>query len=229
MNTGSDSLDGVDPQIDAQLSSEQRQMIRRCLMTLGTLGVGSMIGGTSFLYLVNNFPLLLIALSPIGRHLILVAPIVHPAAFIAVAVSRRMLFYGPSFLLGRALGPYGIVWLEKRAPALGRFFRFLERIFAKAPRTVVFFLPGPSISTIAGASQMDPRVFAPLIATGLVVRMALLLALAEWARAPLEAVLAWIDDNWVPGTIAIVLGVLVYQIVKRRRADSAADSSTIDA
>ncbi len=50
----------------------------------------SMIGTMSVLYLANHFPLLLHALSPLGRHLILVVPTVHPAAVVAVATLRRL-------------------------------------------------------------------------------------------------------------------------------------------
>lgn len=220
MSEEPETVDRVGAEIEASLDSAQRQLIRRCLFTLGVLGSASMLGSTFFLVLVNHYPLLLIALSPIGRHLILVAPIANPVAFVAVAVFRRMAFYVPSFLLGRALGPYGIVWLEQRAARLGRFFRWLERLFGRAPRTVVFLMPGPGVATIAGASGMAARSYVLLVAAGLVVRMIVLIAIADWAREPLEAVLAWIERNRLPGTIAIVIGVAIYQLRKRRRRSS---------
>ena len=67
---------------------------------------------------------------------------------------------------------------------------------------------------------MKPSVFVPLIASGLLVRMIAVLAIAEWAREPLEMILAWIDEHWVPGTLLIATGVGLYQLRawRRRRA-----------
>ena len=90
------------------LTPEQWRVARRCLSVLGVLGIGSMTGVAFSLYLVNHYPLVLIALSPLGRHFVLVAPIVDPAAFMVVAVTRRMLFYLAAFYLGRAMGPAGL-------------------------------------------------------------------------------------------------------------------------
>ena len=210
----------IPPEIEAGLSPQARATARRCLTALAVLSGGSMLGVSWSLYLVNHYPLLLIALSPIGRHLILVAPFVHPLAFIAVAVGRRMLFYLPCFHLGRALGAVGILWLESRAPRTGRFLRWLETLFQRAPRLVVFLLPGPGMSTIAGASGMATRTYVPLIAAGLILRMILVIFFAEWLREPIEVVRAWVDEYWVPGTVVMITGVALYQWRKRRRSGS---------
>jgi membrane protein DedA with SNARE-associated domain len=200
------------------LSGEERKIARRCVSILGGLSAGSMLGVAFSLYLVNHHPLLLVALSPIGRHLILVAPSVDPVAFVLVAVARRMLFYLACFHLGRALGPRGLVWLEARAARFARFVRWLERIFSRASVAVVLSLPGPTVSALAGISGMRPRVFAPLAATGLVLRMLLVLAVASWLREPIEELLAWIEAWWIPGTVVLAAGVGVH--AWRRRAEA---------
>ena len=43
---------------------------------LGVLTVGTWIGVASSPYLVNNHPVVLIGISPLGRHMVLVAPLV---------------------------------------------------------------------------------------------------------------------------------------------------------
>lgn len=202
------------------LSSRQRQTIRLCLSILGVLGSGSLIGVAFSLYLVNHFPLLLIAISPLGRHLVLVAPSVHPVAFLLVGVGRRMLFYLASFHLGRALGPIGIPWIEARAARFGKFVRWLERLFSRAPRLVVLCMTGPTVSALAGASGMRTAPYVALASAGLTARMLLVLGFAEWMREPLEALLLWIDAYWVPGTIVMVAGVAIYRW--RRRTPIAA-------
>jgi membrane protein DedA with SNARE-associated domain len=206
----------TEPQQLQALGPEQRQTIRLCLWVLGVLGSGSLIGVAFSLYLVNHAPLLLIALSPLGRHLVLVATSVNPFAFLLVAVGRRLLFYLASFHLGRALGPFGIPWIEARAARFGRFVRWLERLFSRAPRLVVLVLTGPTVCALAGTTGMPAARFAVLAATGLTARMLLVLAIAEWLRDPLEAVLAWIDAYWLPGTAVTVAGVAIYRW--RRRA-----------
>jgi membrane protein DedA with SNARE-associated domain len=168
------------------------------------------------LYLVNHAPLLLIALSPLGRHLLLVAPIVDPVAFVAVGVARRMLFYLASFHLGRALGPAGLPWLEARAARFARFVRWLERLFARASHAVVLLMTGPLVSALAGISGMRVGVFAALATTGLVARMLIVLGLGEWLREPIEAALAVIDEYRLPGTLVLIGAIALHQW--RRRA-----------
>jgi hypothetical protein len=198
------------------LTPGSRREARLSLWVLGTLGSGSLVGVASSLYLVNHHPLLLIALSPIGRHLVLVAPIVDPVAFVAVAVLRRMLFYTASFRLGRALGPAGIPWLEARAARFAAFVRWLERLFARASHLVVLLMAGPTVSALAGVSGMRPVVFTALASTSLVARMLLILGFAEWMRVYIETILAWIDEHWIPGTVLMLVLVLAYRLLRRR-------------
>lgn len=209
---------GVDaaPGAGLVLDPAQRRTVRRSLWVLAGLGSGSMLGVAFSLYLVNHFPLLLIALSPLGRHLVLVAPVVAPEAFLAVLVARRLAFYLACFQLGRALGPLGIPWIEARAARLGGFVRWLERIFARASHLVVLALVGPTVSALAGISGMRLGVFSALASASLLARGLLVLGLAAWLDAYLEIARAWIEEWWVPGTVLMVLGVALYRW--RRRA-----------
>jgi membrane protein DedA with SNARE-associated domain len=211
--------DELPPEIAAGLSPEDRRIARRCLVVLGVLSTGSLIGVGSSLYLVNNFPLLLIAMSPLGRHLTLVAPIVNPLAFVVVGTLRRLCFFLPCFYLGSSLGDTGLVWLESRSERMGRFIRWLERLFKLAPRLMVFLFPGPGMSTLAGISGMPVRIYTPLVGAGLVLRMIGFILLAEWLREPLEVVLAWIDENWLPGTVIMVIGIVIYRRQQSRKKE----------
>ncbi len=194
------------------------RLVRQSLSVLGVLSFGSMAGAASSLYLVGHYPLLLIALSPLGRHMLLVAPIVDPVAFVAVAVLRRMLFYFACFQLGRGLGPSGVLWLEARAARFARFVRWIEALFSRAPHLVVFAMAGPTVSGLAGMTGIRTPVFVCLASSSLLMRMLLILGFAEMLREPIERVLAWIDEHWVPGTLVLVLGTLVYQWRRIRRA-----------
>ena len=83
----------------ALLDSEQRKPVRLCLSVLGALGTASLIGVAFSLYLVNHYPLLLIALSPLGRHMVLVAPMVAGGVETILGVQRDPLF-GPAVMFG---------------------------------------------------------------------------------------------------------------------------------
>lgn len=200
----------------ARPSDEQLQAAKRALTALGVLGSTSLVGVAFSLWLVNHAPLVLVALSPLGRHLILVAPLVDPFALTGVLVVRRILFYGASFELGRAMGPAALPWIEARTPRFARFVRWLERLFARAPRLVSFAMTGPTVAVLAGVSGMRLRTYAALASAGLVLRMIFLLLFADWVREYLEIALAWIDAYWLPGTVVMVIVVAVYRW--RRRA-----------
>lgn len=199
-------------------------MAQRALSLLGVLSIGSLTGVASSLYLVNDHPLLLIALSPLGRHLVLVAPIVDPFAFLGVAMLRRMAFYLACFQLGRAMGPAGVFWLERRAARFARFVRWLEGLFARWSRSVTFAMTGPTISALAGMSGMALRDFLLLAGAGLLLRMLGILLFAEMLRDPIERVLDWIDAYRAPGTLLIVLAIGIWQW-RRIRAQRAAQST----
>jgi hypothetical protein len=193
------------------LSAEQRQTTRLCLSALGVFGIGSMIGVAFSLYLVNHFPLLLVALSPLGRHIVLAVPLANPVALVSVGVGRRLLFYLASFHLGRALGPAGIPWLEARAARFGRFVRWVEGLFWRAPRLVVLLMTGPTVSALAGVSGMRTAVYLPLATVSLVARVAVMVFFGEVLREYIEVILAWINEYWLPGTLVMVVAVGIYR------------------
>ena len=171
---------------EARLTPEQLSTTRRCLA-------------------------LLVALSPLGRHIVLVAPVANPVALVVVTIARRIVFYLACFHLGRALGPAGISWIEKRAARFAVLVRWTEALFARAPRLVVLFMAGPTISALAGVSGMRASTYTPLAIASLMLRMIVLLSFAKWLREYLEIMLAWIDEYWLPGTVVMVAGVALYR------------------
>jgi membrane protein DedA with SNARE-associated domain len=199
------------------LDPDARRIVRACLTIMGSLGVASWIGVGSSLYLLTEAPLVLIALSPLGRHLVLVAAVTNPIAFVAVAVARRLVFYLPAFYLGRTLGDLSIVWLERRVPLMARWVNFLERIFKWSPTLITFVMLGPLMSAIAGNSGMTPRTFAVVATAGLTCRMVITVYFAEWVKEPLEVAIAWLSEYRAPGTAILVGGLLINWLWKRRK------------
>jgi membrane protein DedA with SNARE-associated domain len=219
-------LEGAPVGFDPGLSREDRTIVRGALTLLGVLSAGSMLGVAFFAYLVEHNPLLLIGMSPLSRHQMLVAPIVDPFSFVAVATCRSLLFCSSCYVLGRTLGPSGILWLEARAEKAARFVRWLERAFNKAPHPVLFLMIGPVTSAIAGSSRMKPWVYGVVAGTGLMTRSLVILEFADWLREPIEALLALIEQYQLPVTLVLVFGIAIYQIRKRRARKISASSSS---
>jgi membrane protein DedA with SNARE-associated domain len=195
-------------------------LARRCLFLLGALWALSTLGRAFSLYLINHAPLTLVALSPMGSHVLLAAALTNPLALLAVATTRRLVFYSATFFLGRALGPYAVEWVEARARHFGRFVRFLERLFARAPRLVVLGAAGPTVSALAGMSGMPLSTYLTLATIGLAVRLWIWIQFAELFRGPIEQLLEWIDEYWVPGTVVLVviLGATQWRRMRAARA-----------
>ena len=193
------------------LSVAARASVRRCLLVLGTLSAGNIVGVMSSLYLAVHYPLLLVAISPLGRHLLLVAPSVDPMAFVAVAVLRRTVFATACFFLGRGLGPTAVMWLGSRAPRTRQVYLWLEQFFQRASTLAVLAFPGPAMSAVAGSAGMRAARFVPLVMSGLVLRMLLVLELGEWFQGPIAQLMALIEQYWIGGTVVLVVGVASYQ------------------
>lgn len=196
-------------------------MARRCLLVLGALWALSTVGRAFSLYLINHHPLLLVVMSPMGSHVLLAAALTNPIALLGVATARRLVFYGATFFLGRALGPYAIQWIEARARHFARFVRLIERWFARAPRLVVLVAAGPTVSALAGMSGMGLPTYAALATLGLTVRIWIWIQFAGVLRGPIEQLLAWIDEYWVPGTVVVITIIAVTQWRRVRAARAA--------
>jgi hypothetical protein len=69
-------------------------------------------------------------------------------------------------------------------------------------------------------SGMRLSTYLTLATLGLAVRLWIWIQFADVLRGPIEQVLAWIEEYWVPGTIALVaiLGALQWRRLRAMRA-----------
>ncbi len=203
------------------LSSEDRRVVRLCFMVLGVLTLCMWTGIAVSPYMVNNHPLLLIALAPVSRHVVLVVPVVGVAAMIMVAGLRHMAFTTFAFILGRTIGEPGIVWLEARAEKTGRFVRWLQGFFNRWGYFAVFVFPLGAMAAIAGMARMNPKGFFSVAIAGVVVRLGLLALVASSLREPILWFLELVRRWQGPATLGCVALVAVWQFWKwrKRQAD----------
>ncbi len=183
---------------------------------LATLTVGTWIGVATSPYLVNNHPLVLIGISPLGRHMILVAPLIGAPMVLLVGGLRSLAFTAVSYVLGRSIGEPGLVWLEQRSENAGRFVRWLERFFQRWSYLAVFVFPLGVMACVAGVARMRPFGFFVAATAGIAFRLSLYVWLADSIRGPIMRLLEFIRIYQVPATVVLVIGIGAYQVYKRR-------------
>ncbi len=214
------ALPGGDPD-SLEYSPEQIRSMRIWFGVLALLSIAGWIGTFGVARLANDLPLLLIVLSPVIRHLVLVASSVSPAAFLSVAILRGLVSIVVGFQLGRAVGRSGLRWLDVRSPGFGRFVRWIERLFERSAPAAVLLLPGLLVAVLAGISGMRVATLLALAVVGLALRMLAILSFGLWLREPIQWLLQFFDRNW----IAITLGIVAIVALNRWRRSARAPGS----
>jgi membrane protein DedA with SNARE-associated domain len=197
-------------------NAPERRYVPHLLGVLGLLLTAGAVGSAFAPVLAVKAPLVLVALSPLGRHLVLVAPETEMAPFVAVGAARRLFAFVVLYYLARAYGDEAFAWVETRYARLGRFARWFERVFRKAAPVVVLLLPGMS-APVAGATRMPATVFLPFAAVGVVAWVSVTYLVGDALSAWITPVLAFIRAHVFETTAACVVLVLFYQWRQRRR------------
>src|SRR5689334_13696164 len=126
---------------------------------VAVLFVAGLVGTAFAPVLLAHHPLVLVAMSPVLRHLALASTSVDATSFVAVAVVR--LFAPDPFVyaIGREYGPAAVAWVKARSRAANRWMRLTERAFARAGALLVVVSPGPFVCLLAGAERMPVATF----------------------------------------------------------------------
>jgi membrane protein DedA with SNARE-associated domain len=176
------------------------------LVTIGT--VANAIHPT----LVKNHPLLLVALEPRNRWVILVADKVWFWPLLVWGTFRRLASDPLFFLLGHLYGDGAIRWAERKFDGGTGIVKGLEKIFSKAGPLLVFFFPGALVCVLAGATGMNPVVFAVLNVVGTVFTITVLYRFAHHVQGPIDAVNRFYAHNfkWLTAVSILLTGVYVW-------------------
>jgi len=174
--------------------------------------------------LLVHAPLLLIGLSPLGRHLVMAATVTEMLPFVLVAASRRLLVGVLAYYLGHINGDEGLAWLEGRSRRLGRLARFFERIFRRAGVVALFVVPGPPFCALAGVVRMPMRIMLPVAAVGQIMWCSITYLLGDALSQWIAPIMAFITRHMVETTAVCVLLVGGYELYRRlSRRKSALD------
>lgn len=193
-------------------------------MVLGTLIVAFWVLGTVATALTPTLlaehPLLLVALEPRNRNLLLTADRVDAVPFVVFATIRRVASDPIYFALGHLYGDGAVRWVERQVGGTGaRSVRLVEKVFARARGPLVFLFPGLLVCVLAGATGMRTRTFLALNLAGTVAAVLALRAFAD----PLEPVIGPVTDfveanqTWLTAlTVALVVLWLAWQRARGR-------------
>jgi len=186
-------------------------------VSLAVLFGTSLLGSTLVAKLSVDHPLLLIALSPLPRHIILVAGKTPMLALVTIATIRSLLSCIVAYEIGRHYGPRAVHLFEKRSPRMGGFVRGFERIFLRAAPLFLMLSPGPLTSMLAAVSGNRRATTWTISAVGLAIWASVNYKIGDWLRPYTGAVLAFFEQHLLPITIACIVLVLGYQWVARQR------------
>jgi membrane protein DedA with SNARE-associated domain len=120
----------------------------------GLLAVASIIGMALSPYLLVEHPLLLVALSPVGRHVALAVPSANHTLLVLVTVARRVVGESLTYGIGAVYGYAAVRWMHRRYPRLRRLLRFVEAMFARFGAPLLLLAPSHSLALLAGASRV---------------------------------------------------------------------------
>lgn len=168
-------------------------------------------------WLLVEAPLLLIALSPSGRHLAMAVLTESAPLIILVATARRVLALAATWLIGAIYGRVAIAWASARFPRVARFITWTEGLLTRFGAPLLVVAPGFTPSLLAGVSGIRFPTFAAAVSVGTAFYCALTVffgeALAGWTRPILD----WLVEHVVGATIVCVVLVSAQQLWSRWR------------
>lgn len=189
------------------------------LVPFAVAATASTIADWTWPSLVNDHPLVLIALSSKNRFLLLTAPQLGMLAFFVVGFFRLLVTDPITYVLGREYGEDALGWIERKTsaePSERSLLRRAERLFARAAPLVILVAPSALWCILAGASRMKVWLFVTCNVVGTVARLALFWVAADALREPLEDVLDGVERAQTP-LLGLTISLGLLQVVRTRR------------
>lgn len=167
--------------------------------------------------LLREAPLVLLALHPFEPWSLLVASRTDPLPFVAVVVLARAVPCCGDYWVGRWYGTRALERLSHGRRA-GRLARAVHRLSGRFGAVLLIVYPGATASVLAGTNAMPFRRFLPLMVTGITLAALLTRFVAAAASGPVAAVAAFVDRHVVLLGLALLAGVVLWQLLPRRGA-----------
>jgi membrane protein DedA with SNARE-associated domain len=197
-----------------------RRLVTLITIPLIAMTIVSYVGDAIMVELVDRHPLLLMAMNPRNRNLILVVNDIDALSYYLVGTLRLLATDPLWFLIGYWYGDSALRWAERRTRTFGDTLRWFERGFSKAAYPLVLIAPNNWICLFAGAAGMPVGTFFALNIVGTIGRLFLIRLLGEAFDSPIQWVLDFIADYRRPLLILSVVIVAVLVAMEFRKGDS---------
>jgi membrane protein DedA with SNARE-associated domain len=165
------------------------------LLIAGVVGINvtGFITNASAPKLLDSNPLLLMALKPLYRYMVVASPKVNLVPYFLIGVGRLMLSDPIYFFLGwfygdRAIGYFNDLLGTQTVSSTRRFF-------LRAAPIMSLFFAGPVICVLAGAAKVKPRVFFVLNLIGTSIIVLMLRLLSNQLSGPIKSFLSFNKRN----------------------------------
>ena len=192
------------------------------LFVIGTLGTN--IGPA----MVDEHPLLVLALSSRNRNLFGSIPYVGAPTFFIVGFVRLLVAAVALYLVGRWYGKRALRWTEAQVGEMPVIYRWTENATQKAGWLAVLLMPGSNIvCLLVGHLKMAPRRFVTLAIVGIAVRLTVLWSGGKQVEDQIKSVVDWINRYqwWVVGGL---FAISIVQSLRKAPSLRPDDSSTTE-
>lgn len=163
--------------------------------------------------LAADHPELLVAMSTRTRNLVLVAPSIDVAPFVAVALARALVGDPFAFLLGRRYGDRAVQLISRRTGRT-RVARWTVQATQRAGPLAVIVAPGTVVCALTGAAGLGTPLFMACNVLGTILRIAMVRMLGDAFSDPITIAQGWIGEH----RYALMGGIVVLFALSRLRA-----------
>lgn len=179
--------------------------MRRAVLSLTTaLFVIGTIGSNIGPALVDDNPVLVLALSSRNRNLFGSVPYIDPLAYWTIGFVRVLIAGVALYLVGRWYGTRALAWVEGNMGELPLIYRWMERAVDRFGWLALVAMPGSNVvCLLLGHRRMEPVRFGILISIGIVIKLAVLWAGGQIFEEQIRQFLGWIERYqwWVVGAL----------------------------
>jgi hypothetical protein len=202
----------------------RRRQLALLAVPMAVFAITANVGNALAPTLVVEEPVLLLALAPRIRWLLLASPRLDALWFYAIPVVRATAILTTYYLLGRWYGDWAVRWLEDRAGNAARPLLWIERSFHRARWPVVFAFPGNLVALLAGADRIALPVYLAVALTSVALRLVLVRYVARLFEGPLLEVLDWVGRNQLWLTVASMGAVFAWVLWSNRHGFTGIES-----
>ncbi len=179
--------------------------------------VATIVGSALGPYLLAQHPLWLVLLSPLPRHMLLVAPSLDLPTYLVAGTARRLLATSGAVCLGARFGEAGIAWVESHDDRVKRGARLLRWAFRRAGLLVVFVSPNPIVAATAVALGASIRAVLLVAGLGHVTWLLVWYRFGDLASAWITPITQFFQRYTWQSTAVCVVAVAIYYALRFTR------------